>query len=422
MTAMATPQSLSFKRGEPLFAAGERFTAIYVIQSGLVSVRLEKEGNVELFVAESGQSLCDEALFMAGTCPYGAFALKDTTVVKIPLDLVKRQLNEAPPAVRQALKGYCERIKAELYDLKSLQVTRGNQHCPPNQTAKVFGSIFHVAKELGRDQGDGSISIGWDELRGHAERMYHESAIRIEQGIYLLSRLGYAEIEFGAPYEPRSVVLRNMAQIETFFEFYQNYLYKPGGAAFLKTNEKNTQITKVFLRVAERFPPARDGMVRMPYKETIDEMKAQLGSSFEADQLFRLEQKGLIIKRITSNEGGTLVFLREEFDQMILNWGMLKELEKWNELGVVELSSAQASKIAALPSTAKPAAAAKPRKSRSLAEILAGFLPAVLKKKVPSIRTEAPKATDSVCRVCLTQLQKDAEFCPTCDSPVENAA
>ena len=38
-------------------------------------------------------------------------------------------------------------------------------------------------------------------------------------------------------------------------------------------------------------------------------MKKTMGATFEADQLFRLEQKGLFIKRTTTQDGGILSFL-----------------------------------------------------------------------------------------------------------------
>ena len=52
----------------------------------------------------------------------------------------------------------------------------------------------------------------------------------------------------------------------------------------------------------------------------IEALKLTLGKSFEGDQFQRLEQKGLFVKRISSDQGGTLTFYKPDYEQMLLNW------------------------------------------------------------------------------------------------------
>ena len=61
------------------------------------------------------------------------------------------------------------------------------------------------------------------------------------------------------------------------------------------------------------------------------------GGVFTPDQFDRMEQKGLVVKRESSSDGGLLSFYRGEFEAMYLNWRILREIELWNDRGVVDL-------------------------------------------------------------------------------------
>jgi hypothetical protein len=134
-------------------------------------------------------------------------------------------------------------------------------------------------------------------------------------------------------------------------------------------------------------------------------MKTTLGNSFEGDQLFRLEQKGLFIKRTTSNDGGMLSFYKADFQQMLLNWKLLREIELWNERGFVEtvgFSAAPQDSVNLLSERKK------------WSEWLTHWKPAASVNGVPKLRTGAKKAGEVWCAVCMgvvVQGQKACEIC-----------
>jgi NADH pyrophosphatase NudC (nudix superfamily) len=57
-----------------------------------------------------------------------------------------------------------------------------------------------------------------------------------------------------------------------------------------------------------------------------------------------MEKKGLFVKRESSTTGGSISFYRHDFSTMFQNWKILREIDKWNEKGVVELVEAVAEK------------------------------------------------------------------------------
>ncbi len=67
------------------------------------------------------------------------------------------------------------------------------------------------------------------------------------------------------------------------------------------------------------------------------QLKTAFAGNFTPDQFDRMEKKGLFIKRESSTTGGTLQFYRHDFSVMLQNWKILREIDKWNERGVVDL-------------------------------------------------------------------------------------
>jgi hypothetical protein len=209
----------------------------------------------------------------------------------------------------------------------------------------------------------------------------------------------------------------DMNQIEAFFDYYGNYYFKGGSSELLKTNSKSTKVTEAFLAVAAKHPVDRGGFAHLPYTATIDAMKESLGKTFEADQLFRLEQKGLFIKRTATQDGGVLSFYKPDFEQMLLNWKILKELETWNETGFIEPPGG-----AALPGHAE-STPEHVRERKQWAKALADWKPAVnAKGGVPQLRQGEKKPGEVWCHVCMSPVKKGQKLCEVCGAETAEAA
>lgn len=330
-TAPLPVSSRKLKRGETLLKPGDKPKSFFVVKSGLLAMlepNDEKVSKVGEF--KMGGSFGEEMVLMpTSKWNYIVLALKDSEVIEVPIQNVAPVVEKLHEPIRVLIKGLFERVKSSFNEVKNLQLGEDTSPCPADNTAKVFGVIFHVARIQGRTDGQ-STSVNREELMKFATQVFDEDATRLEEALNILLKLQYARSI------ANDIEIMNMKQIEAFFDFYGNYHFKGGYAGFLKTNPKVQRIVDAFLEVANRHPMDRAGNCHLPYKETIDSLKKTLGANFEADQLFALEQKGLFIKRTTTQSGGILSFYKPDFDQMLLNWKILKEVELWNSKGYVD--------------------------------------------------------------------------------------
>ncbi len=428
MPQLPVIQTRSFKRGEVIFSPGQGTAAVYVVQSGLVSVCVLKDGCAQLHLVRPMQILREDAMMTGPASGTTAIALKDTQILELPLEVARTLTSSSQPPLGILFKGLLERLKSAANELRSLRMNRGAQPCHPDLVAKVYGVIFYTARYLGKNEND-AVVISWAKLKSYAVETFHEEETRLEEAIYSLIKLGYAEPrtfknEKSGPIplsnEWTDICFRNMVQIETFFDFYQNYHFKGGYAGLLKTNEKATELTQALVRLADKYQPDRAGMVTMPYKLTIDTLKETLGKTFEADQIFRLEQKGLMVKRTTTQDGGVLSLFKAEFEQMLLNWKVLKEVEQWNEFGFVRLPEAMAND----PSASKGASSDDKESAqfKTAMEALDSWKPLIVTGSRPVIRTEPPRHDEVLCPHCMSPVLASQTYCSICDSEIPKKA
>jgi CRP-like cAMP-binding protein len=428
MSQQPTVQTRNFKRGEVIFSPGLGAPAIYFVQSGLISISILKEGCAQLHLVRPMQIFKEDALMTGPASGTTAIALKDTQVIEIPLEIARALSGSTQQPLGTLFKGLIERLKSSTNELRSLRMNRGAQPCHPDLVAKVFGVIFYTARYLGKKEND-SIVIPWSQLKTYAVETFHEEETRLEEAIYSLIKLGYAEPRTEKPDSSGAVPLsevwtdicfRNMVQIEAFFDFYQNYHFKGGYAGLLKTNDKATELTQALVRLADKYETDRAGMVTMPYKLTVDTLKAMLGKTFEAEQIFRLEQKGLMVKRTTTQDGGVLSLFKQEFEQMLLNWKVLKEVEQWNEFGFVKLPESMSN--AQGPTKSAPGEEKETAQMKAALEALESWKPLIMTGSPPVLRTQPPRHDEVVCPHCLSPVLASQTYCSVCDSEIPKKA
>lgn len=343
----------TFKRGQQIYKEGEKSASAYLIQSGMVSVYLPKQKkNIELYRLTGGQVLAEEALYNLPLTA-SAVAINDVTVIELRVDATRQLIDSTNPQLRAIVKALCDKQKVVNGELKTLRAEQDTSPCPPDAVAKVFGVLYHVVNYTGTKK-DNKATISWANLKRYAHRVFLESPIRLEQAFNVLVKLKLAEVQMiksetdeNAPDEMGTCTFHDLAMVERFFEYFQNFHFKGGNANLLKYDEKCTQTAQALVKVSEGEKTDRNGVVYLNYKTVCDRLKAMLGPSFNPDAILRLEQKGLFVKRESNDRGGQLSFFRSEFISMLDNWKFLREIEKWNDLGFVDLKEGQASPTAA---------------------------------------------------------------------------
>jgi CRP-like cAMP-binding protein len=397
----------NLKAGETLLKPGDKLNSVYIVQSGRISICQPKGGKmVEISQMRAPETIGDECVFGPMPWQLSALAIRDSVIVEIPVEMLQEQINKGNPNQKALLKAFSDRVKTTFAELKTLQTNREVMPCPADNTAKVFGVVFHTARAVGAASDSGGPTVAdWVQFKKYAFEVFDESVVRLEDAVNVLAKLGYVKLVGD------KIHLNDMKQIEAFFDYYGNYHFKGGYSDLLKTNAKMQKVTEEFLRVADAYPVDRGGNAHLPYKDTIDAMKKVMGNSFEADQLFRLEQKGLFIKRVSTQDGGTLSFYRPDFEQMMLNWKILRELEIWNEKGFVELGG----------QTGAPAEAVDPAAERKRwAQMLAGWKP-VASAGGLKLRSGEKKAGEIWCPTCMSVVTKAQKQCHVCGAELGTA-
>jgi CRP-like cAMP-binding protein len=405
----------SLRAGETLLKPGDKIKSVYMIQSGRISLCQAKNGRfVEIAQLSAGHAIGDEAAFGPMQWNLTALALRDTVVIEVPLEAVTEPLNQAPTPLKSLLKALGERMKVAFGEVKTLRLNRDAVPCPSDHVAKVFGVVYHVARIIGKmDETEVESTVDWDELRKFAAEVFGETIVRVEDAVSILLKLGYAR------FEGRKLHLSDLKHVESFFDYYGSYYFKGGYEDLLKTNSKIQKVTEEFLKIADHYPVDRGGYAHLPYKPTIDAMKKAMGGAFEADQLFRIEQKGLFIKRTTTQDGGVLSFYRPDFEQMLLNWRFLRELEAWNEKGFVDMAGAEAApggNVAARDAL-DPVA-----ERRKWAKALEGWKPAALSGSgAPKLRSGDKAKGEVWCSVCMSVVSHNQRECQVCGAELAPA-
>ena len=86
----------------------------------------------------------------------------------------------------------------------------------------------------------------------------------------------------------------------------------------------------------EGLPSDRTGVVSKDLNEVTDYFK-DYGISFGSGQLTSLEAKGLFCKRKPVGQNVLLQFELKEFKNLFNSWRIIKEIDKWNERGLVDV-------------------------------------------------------------------------------------
>lgn len=346
------------KKGEFLFKEGDKIANIHVIQTGALTVCLNRpKKNIDLMALGPAQILGEQALSGSGQYPFSAVATTETKVLEISVDILKQSVESSPQMLKVLIKSLLDRLKFAINEIKSNKMERDSVPCPEDQVAKVFGSLFHTAnhkgtKETKKPNAPGnipssSVNIEWDLFRHYAQRVFGESPKRLEQALCILVKLKLARFEMGRPPEDpegpemiMKVELFDLAAVEAFVEFYQYYYFKGGARGdILKVDDSCANFLNQFLVLSEGLTPDRLGIVTVEYPLILASFKKDLAINLSPDHFTRLEQKGVFSKRLVRQDGTVaLQFDLKEFKMTQKVWRILREIDKWNEKGFVDMN------------------------------------------------------------------------------------
>ena len=341
-------QVKELKRGDLLFKEGEKITHLYVVQSGKVSLFLDRSGRkIEIMEGKVSHVMGETALFMNNPKHLlSAEAAGPCKILEVPVEVMKAQIETATPGVKLVAKSLVDAAKQNHLAIRSLKMEKDQSPCPQFSVPTLFCMLALVAKNSGHEVEDqpGHLQLDWTTLRIYTTRMFKESLIRIQAVVELLKKLGKAEMRFERNEEDEvdelvSVTLFDVQLIEDFAEFYQYNLYKPGKSEIIYVDPLALKVARALVELAADTEVDFRGAVRMEYDKLLRGVKDQFNFELKNLHLDALEKKGLFVKRQTNDQGEVfLSFDKVEFQDMLRFWQIISEIDKWNEKGFVDLN------------------------------------------------------------------------------------
>jgi len=335
------------KKGQFLFKAGDKIQSVFVIQSGQVNLCLQKNNKIiEIMTVGNGYVFADLVVLGTSQYLYSGLAQQELKVTELPLDIFKAQFESLNPVNKSFIKSMAEKLKWSVNEVKNSKQDKSAVPCSEEAIPRVFGSIFHVLNHKGIKK-ENRAKTDWLTLRNYSQRIFGESLKRLEQATQILVKLKQAEYVMGrdpnnpdpeAQAEIQGFEIYDLPALEAFFEFYQYYYYKGGKSELLKYDEANYSSLRLLLLAFEGVVSDKFGVVSKDFNEVVEFFK-DYGVSLGAGHFTSLEAKGLFCKRKNTADGKVqLQFDIKEFKTQIDIWALIKEIDKLNEKGFVDLA------------------------------------------------------------------------------------
>lgn len=277
---------------------------------------------------------------------YSGLAQQELKVMEVPLDLFKAQYEALGSTNKTFIKTMADRLKWAVNEIKNSKNDKSAMPISDEAIPRVFGSIFHVLNHKGLKDGN-KAKVDWMTLRNYSQRIFGESLKRVEQASQILVKLKLADYTMGR--DPNSAAdseeteiqgfgVHDLPALEAFFEFYQYYYYKGGKTELLKYDEANFNTLRLLLMAYADAVPDKFGVASKDFNSVVDFFK-DYGVSLGAGHFTSLETKGLFCKRKNAADGKVLLqFDIKEFKVQIDIWSLIKEIDKLNDRGYVDMA------------------------------------------------------------------------------------
>jgi hypothetical protein len=220
-----------YKKGQPLYIAGEKADRVFIIQQGLFAVTLPTgQKSIDLFKATQPQILGEEAL--RGEAVYGAtaVAVNDSTVIVMPVKQATTFIDGSGGPLKQLYQGIIAKLAYIHKELVTSKCAAAAGPCPPDRVAKMFTVIHQIATYTGKRKDD-VVTVTWLSFKRYCQRVFAESPVRLEQAMYMLANLNIATLEMVPdetdPEAPMDLGFIHFRGLDTVGRFAAHYRQNP---------------------------------------------------------------------------------------------------------------------------------------------------------------------------------------------------
>ncbi len=368
---MADNGETKVKRADLIFGEGDAIESAYMLKSGHVSLFVERNGKkIEIQKIHSPHILGIEALLVDTKFTVSAEAINAVSFIKIPIEVLRSQLEKAPPGIKVLIKSQTEDLKTMKAAFRSKKLEEDTSPIPETFIPRVFGSISLTAKHLGlnlfelkkeegkmetpfesskkQDQkvspyeGEESIKVSWSAMKLYTTRFFMASPKRIEFALKILTKMKLAEMIYVMndenQQELKEIIIHQLGTLEAFADFYQYHLFRGARATLLKVDNRALEIATAFVSCSDESEADFRGLTTLKHSDVVNEVKKKFKFDFNMDHLNLLESKGLFARKQNKSGEISVSFDRIEFEKTTRFWSYIKEINGLNELGYVKIT------------------------------------------------------------------------------------
>ena len=259
-----------FKKGEILFRENDPIGMIYVVQSGKVSLNVERGGKrLEVLTVGASQVLGEQVLFAQARHAFTAEVMQEVKLMEVPVEVIRAQITNAPAGVKLLLKSLVDEAKVVRQTLRSMKMEADKSPCPQPAIPRIFALLNLVARHTGKKNSEkpNEILVDWGVLKLYTTRMFAESPQRMKSLLELLTKLGFCDLKIGKSEEGveelQGAVIHDIQVIEDFAEFYQYNLYKGSYAEIIHVDTLALRVAKGLVLLSENLGLDRRGVANL---------------------------------------------------------------------------------------------------------------------------------------------------------------
>lgn len=346
---MREGQIRKFKKGEIIFREGERADMAYVVQTGIVSLSIEKsQTRIEMLRLGKGHMIGFHSVIGWGDLrAFTAEAVLPVELLEVPIEVLKNQVAGFGNVQRLLMKSLSEQSKTITEEHKGYKIEKESSPCPPTSLARMSACLNLVTRRFGAEE-DGQWSTSWSTIRNYTLRMFLESTGRMQGFCEILTKIGSAEllkaINEDGEEEITFVRLKDLNMIEEFCDFYQRNLYKQGKSKIIEVNKLALNVMQAFVVGGEGAPVDPRQGAQMSLQVLMEKAKAATGFQLKQEHFEVLKERGLDVKKINSADSITVSFNLSEFQRIYKFWQIIYEVDQWNETGKIDMTKSEIKK------------------------------------------------------------------------------
>lgn len=333
------------KKGEVLFKENDVTTSIYVVQSGKMALTVERGGKkMEVGQVGAYQVLGEQSMISTGKQLCGAEALQETKVVELSVDALKALYEKSPANFKLFVRGLLEEAKQARILMRTTRMESDRSPCPQMQIPRVFTLSHLLPRHIGKKDAldPNKITVAWLAFKQYANRFFGEPPIRLRHMMDLLLKLKLASFTVRITEEEEEeladLTFSNVQVFEDFAEFYQYHLFKGGRSESIYVDQLALKVIRGLVECSEGLPVDHKGATSMDYNLVFNYFKEKLRIELKPMHLDLLEKKGFFAQRKAPENAPILLYFdRVEAVKLSYFWGIISEIDKWNDKGFVDL-------------------------------------------------------------------------------------